>query len=53
MPERKIHASGHATQQEQQLLFKLVNPQYIVPIHGEYKMLKSLKVNANESGVHE
>jgi ribonuclease J len=51
-PTRKIHASGHATKQEQQLMFKLINPQYIVPIHGEYKMLKALKINAVESGVN-
>ncbi|MDR1234992.1 MAG: ribonuclease J [Mycoplasmataceae bacterium] len=52
-PSRKIHASGHATQQEQQLMFKLINPQYVIPIHGEYKMLKSLKNNAIESGINE
>jgi ribonuclease J len=52
-PERRIHASGHATQTEQQLMFKLINPQYIVPIHGEYKMLRALKNNAIESGVNE
>jgi ribonuclease J len=51
-PSRKIHASGHATKQEQQLMFKLINPQYIVPIHGEYKMLKALKINATEAGVN-
>jgi ribonuclease J len=51
-PTRKIHASGHATKQEQQLMFKLINPQYIIPIHGEYKMLKALKINAVESGVN-
>jgi ribonuclease J len=51
-PSYKIHASGHATKQEQQLMFKLINPQYIVPIHGEYKMLKALKNNAVEAGVN-
>jgi ribonuclease J len=51
--KRKIHASGHATQTEQQLMFKLINPQYIVPIHGEFKMLRMLKVNAELAGIHE
>jgi ribonuclease J len=51
-PDRKIHASGHATEVEQQLMFKLINPQYIVPIHGEYKMLKKLKLNAIATGVN-
>ncbi|MDR3163766.1 MAG: ribonuclease J [Mycoplasmataceae bacterium] len=51
-PERRIHASGHATETEQQLMFKLINPQYIVPIHGEYKMLKKLKINAMVTGIN-
>ncbi|MDR0674722.1 MAG: ribonuclease J [Mycoplasmataceae bacterium] len=49
---RKIHASGHATKQEHQLMFKLINPQYIVPIHGEFKMLKALRISAVESGIN-
>jgi ribonuclease J len=31
-------------------MFKLINPQYIIPIHGEFKMLKQLKENAIQSG---
>ncbi|MCF0227456.1 MAG: ribonuclease J [Malacoplasma sp.] len=50
--ESKIHSSGHATQVEQQLLIKLVNPQYIIPIHGEFKMLRALRQNAIDAGVH-
>jgi ribonuclease J len=33
-------------------MFKLINPQYIMPVHGEYKMLRSLKQNAIMCGVH-
>lgn len=51
-PHLKIHASGHATETEQQLMIKLVNPKYIIPIHGEFKMLKRLEKNANYAGVH-
>jgi ribonuclease J len=51
--KNKIHASGHATQTEQQLMFKLINPQYLVPIHGEYKMLRLLKINAQHAGINE
>ncbi|WEK82989.1 MAG: ribonuclease J [Mycoplasma sp.] len=50
--ETKLHTSGHATQMEQQLLMKLTNPQYVVPIHGEYKMLRALKQNAVDAGIH-
>lgn len=46
----KIHASGHATKQEQQLMVKLINPTYVVPIHGEAKMLKSMQNNCAEIG---
>lgn len=46
----KIHASGHATKQEQQMMIKIINPNFIVPIHGESKMLKSMKTNAIEVG---
>lgn len=49
-PEKKIHASGHATRSEQQLMIKGINAKYLVPIHGEYKMLKTLKKNAIDIG---
>ena len=49
-PDKKIHASGHATRSEQQLMLKGVNAKYLVPIHGEYKMLKTLKRNAVDVG---
>ena len=42
-PDCKIHASGHATQTELQLLIKILNPTNLVPIHGEYKMMTSLQ----------
>lgn len=46
----KIHASGHATKQEQQMMIKIIKPNFIVPIHGESKMLKSMKTNSLEVG---
>ena len=49
-PEKRIHASGHATRSEQQLMFKAVNAKYIFPIHGEYKMLRALRKNAMDVG---
>lgn len=48
-PGSKIHASGHATASEMQLMFKLIDPKYIVPIHGEFKMLKTTQKNATNS----
>lgn len=49
----KIHSSGHASKLEQQLFVSLVNPKYIVPIHGETRMLKALARNCTEIGFNE
>ncbi len=49
-PDCKIHASGHATRSEQQLMIRAVNPSFLFPIHGEVKMLKSLLKNASDLG---
>ncbi len=38
-----IHVSGHAKQEEIKMIHSLLNPQYLMPIHGEYKHLKSHK----------
>jgi len=50
-PLYHTHASGHATAQEQQLMIKLINPRYLLPIHGELKMQNAIKRTAISSGV--
>jgi ribonuclease J len=35
----KIHASGHAHQEELKLMLNLTKPKYFIPIHGEYRHL--------------
>lgn len=48
-----IHVSGHAAQEEQKLLFSLVQPKHFIPIHGELRQLKRHAKLAMEMGVAE
>ncbi len=50
-PTFRLHASGHATRQELQLMLRLVSPKYVMPIHGEYKMFSKIKKIAQEVGI--
>jgi len=36
-----VHVSGHACKEELKLMHSLVKPKYFIPIHGEYKHLKT------------
>ena len=36
---RLIHVSGHASQEDIRIMTEIVRPQFVVPIHGEYRML--------------
>lgn len=38
--DHDIHASGHAMTEELKLMIRLIKPKYLMPIHGEYRMLK-------------
>jgi ribonuclease J len=35
-----IHASGHGYQEELKLMLNLTNPQYVMPMHGDFKRIK-------------
>lgn len=35
-----LHTSGHANEEEIKLMIQLIKPKYLVPVHGEYRMLK-------------
>lgn len=36
----ELHTSGHANQEELKLMIRLINPAYLMPFHGDYRMLK-------------
>ena len=36
----RIHVSGHACQEELKILHDLLDPEYFIPVHGEYRHLK-------------
>ena len=37
----EIHTSGHAKMEELKLMLRIIKPEYFMPMHGEYRMLKS------------
>ncbi|HCA56619.1 MAG TPA: ribonuclease J [Blastocatellia bacterium] len=36
---RLVHVSGHASQEDIKIIVETARPKYLVPIHGEYRML--------------
>lgn len=45
------HTTGHASQEEMKLMLNLMKPKYFMPVHGEYKMLKTHAALAQEVGI--
>ncbi len=48
-----IHTSGHAKIEELKLMIRLMKPEYVMPIHGEYRMLKAHAQIATDCGIKE
>lgn len=46
-----IHASGHAHREELKMMLETVNPEYFIPVHGEYRHLVKHSRLAVETGV--
>ena len=46
-----VHTSGHAYEEELKLMIRLINPTYIMPFHGEYRMLKKHADIAIDCGI--
>lgn len=49
----EIHVSGHAAQEEQKLMLRLVQPKYFLPVHGEYNHIVRHKETAMKCGIAE
>lgn len=45
------HVSGHASQEEIKLIYALTKPKYAIPVHGEYRHLKTHADLAKSMGV--
>ncbi len=48
-----IHVSGHAAQEEQKLILRLIQPKFFLPVHGEYNHIAKHAKTAVECGVDE
>ncbi|MGD8633069.1 MAG: ribonuclease J [Anaerolineales bacterium] len=46
-----VHVSGHASQEEMKLLLQVVQPQHLIPVHGELRHLMQHAVLAQEIGI--
>ncbi len=49
----EVHTSGHACQEELKLMHSLVRPKFFMPIHGEYRHLKTHKELALALGMEQ
>jgi ribonuclease J len=49
----EIHVSGHAAQEEQKLMIRLVKPKFFLPVHGEHNHLVKHKETAIKCGINE
>lgn len=47
----QVHVSGHGSREEVKLMLALLRPRYVVPVHGEYRMLAEHAKVAVEMGV--
>ncbi|MCX7851619.1 MAG: ribonuclease J [Anaerolineae bacterium] len=47
----EVHVSGHGSREDQKHLLRLVRPEYLIPIHGEYRQLVLHARLAREVGI--
>lgn len=49
--KRTVYVPGHGSQDELKMMINLLQPKYMMPIHGEYRMLIAHSKVAKESGI--
>ncbi|MGZ6391332.1 MAG: ribonuclease J [Ktedonobacterales bacterium] len=47
----QVHVSGHGSREEIKLMLALLKPRYVVPVHGEYRMLAQHARVAESMGI--
>lgn len=52
-PLENVHVSGHGAQEEMKLMINLIQPTFLMPVHGEVRHLHSHARLAIESGIPE
>ena len=48
-----VHVHGHASQEELKMMLSLVQPKFVLPVHGEYRHLASHAALAQSMGIPE
>ena len=48
---KKVHVSGHGSQEDLKFMLNLMKPKYFIPIQGEYRMLMAHSKLAQEIGM--
>lgn len=50
--DKKVHVSGHGSQEDLKLMLNFMKPKYFIPIQGEYRMLIAHSKLAQAVGMH-
>jgi ribonuclease J len=52
-PVSGVHVSGHGSEEEIKLMLNLLKPQYVIPVHGEYRQQTYCAKIAHKLGIPE
>ncbi len=52
-PVSGVHVSGHGSEEEIKMMLNLLRPQYVIPVHGEYRQQANCSLIAQKLGIPE